>query len=229
MNDFRPIYKFLGVSLMLAVFGLAGAWADEKITIKTDSDGKVTIQHDAINDIFDDTYSTITVKKAPPEPRNEEEYIQARPDDKALWLPGYWRWDTATSDYEWISGVWRRPIPNQTWHDGKWISAGDSYVWQRGYWGPEDATKLVHVEKSPPAPREETKGTSPGPGYVWVAGVWTIENEEFVWRPGTWERPATEDMTWVPGAWLKTSTGYELVPGHWDYTVESRTYVVEGN
>ena len=35
------------------------------------------------------------------------------PDEKpagdALWIPGYWQWDSERSDFIWISGIWRVP------------------------------------------------------------------------------------------------------------------------
>ena len=237
MNDFRTICKFMGLGVVVAAFGLGVARADEKVTIKSDekvtiksdSEGKITIRHDAIEDTYDESYATITVKTAPPEPRNEEEFIKVRPDEKAVWIPGYWRWNTTVSEYQWVSGVWRRQIPNETWHPGKWISVDGNYMWQRGYWGPEGETKYIVVKDAPPAVREETRGTAPSPNHIWIAGLWKYDGGKYVWLPGSWERPATEDMTWVPGAWLKTASGYEHVPGHWDYTVETRTYVVKTN
>ena len=112
MNDFRSICKFVGLSVVVAALGLGAAWADEKVTIKSDekvtiksdSEGKITIRHDAIEDTYDESYATITVKTAPPEPRNEE-FIKVRPDEKAVWIPGYWRWNTTSSEYQWVSGV----------------------------------------------------------------------------------------------------------------------------
>ena len=237
MNDCRTIRGYMGFALVAAAVGLGSAWAEEKvtikpdetITIKSDSGGKITIRHDAIADTYDEAYSAITVKTAPPEPRNEEELMKVRPDEQAVWIPGYWRWNTTASEYEWVSGVWRRQIPNETWHAGKWISVDGNYTWQRGYWGREGDAKYIVVKEAPPVAREETRGNSPGTEYIWIAGLWKYDDGKYVWLPGSWERPATKDMTWVSGAWLKTSSGYEYVPGHWDYTSETRTYTVNVN
>jgi hypothetical protein len=227
MINFRTVYRLMGLSLVAAVVTLSVAWADEKVTITTDSAGKVMVRHDAIVDIRDDTYGTIIVKTAPPELKNEDEFIKVRPDEKAVWIPGYWRWNSSTAAYDWMSGVWRRPIPDQVWHAGKWNSVGDTYVWQSGYWGPEGETKIVYVKEAPPALREETRGAAPSTGDVWIAGDWKYDGAKYVWVPGSWQRPAASDLTWVPGAWLKTSSGHEYIPGHWDYSAETRTYIIK--
>jgi hypothetical protein len=210
------------------VLGLSAAWGEEKVTIiRSDSEGNITVRHDAIADLPDESYATITVKKAPPAPMNEEEFSKLSPDATAVWIPGYWRWNTSSSEYEWISGVWRRQVPNQTWHPGQWLNNGDTYSWQTGYWGPEGETKIIYVKEAPPAFIEETKGTAPGTDHIWIPGVWRHDGTKYVWLPGSWERPASEDLSWVPGVWFKTTSGHEFVPGHWDYTPETRTYIVK--
>lgn len=121
----------------MATFGLASTWADEKITIRKDSDGDVTIRHEGIDDDINEDYLRITVKTAPPEPKQEVEVVQTKPGDDYVWVPGYRRWNSTSGEYEWGAGVWHKQIPNYTWVSGKWVKVGDEYFWQPGYWTPK--------------------------------------------------------------------------------------------
>jgi hypothetical protein len=58
------------------------------------------------------------------------------PGDGYLWTPGYWAWDAAVGDYEWVPGTWVMPPQvGFLWTPGYWGFIGGAYGWHRGYWG----------------------------------------------------------------------------------------------
>lgn len=197
----------------------------QEVTIVREPSGAVKIRHEAVTD-FVDIPASIVVKVAPPEPKEEVVIDESRPDKDAVWVAGYWQWDPAGAAYEWVPGTWRRAIPNLTWHAGRWDKAGEGYEWVSGFWSPDKEMKIVKLKEAPAALREETRPVSPGAGFVWLPGYWASEAEQYVWRPGVWERPAAEGMVWINTKWYHTSSGYEFIPGHWDYPAEGRTYII---
>ena len=58
------------------------------------------------------------------------------PGDGYLWTPGYWSWDPATGDYDWVPGTWAQPpSAGLLWTPGYWAFDNSLYYWHRGYWG----------------------------------------------------------------------------------------------
>ena len=58
------------------------------------------------------------------------------PGDGYLWTPGYWSWDPAAGDYEWVPGTWvLPPQPGFLWTPGYWAFSDNGYYWHGGYWG----------------------------------------------------------------------------------------------
>src|SRR5262245_58885300 len=49
------------------------------------------------------------VPKAPPDPIPELPPEERPEGDDLLWIPGYWAWDAAAGEFQWVSGVYRRP------------------------------------------------------------------------------------------------------------------------
>lgn len=209
-----------------------GAGTVSRTTTTSTSGGNVSVsvQHEAVLDVYEPDASVTVIKTAPPAPREEAIVVETKPDPEAVWVPGYWRWDSAANEYVWVSGVWRRPIPNHTWIVGRYEKAGDGWVYIPGYWsasGAESATGGTVIMRTAPAePREETRPTSPGAGYEWVPGYWSVENGEYVWTAGRWEKPVQENMTYIPSRWVKVGDQYTLIPGRWDYPSETRVYRV---
>ena len=52
-------------------------------------------------------YGKGMIDEVPPEYKPEGENVQ--------WIPGYWAWDVAQSDFIWVSGLWRDVPPGR--HD----------------------------------------------------------------------------------------------------------------
>ena len=60
------------------------------------------------------------------------------PGDGYIWTPGYWAWDPASGDYIWVPGTWVMPPGvGLLWTPGYWAFIDGSYLWHRGYWGPQ--------------------------------------------------------------------------------------------
>ncbi len=262
MKHFRSSHSVLGVALATAVV-CAGAWAQsvqvvapsavqsrqvtvttetttsapptQEVTVVKDAPNRVHFHHEALTDTLGNIVDSIIVKSAPPEPRAEVMRIETRPAENAVWIPGYWQWDTDANNYEWVPGTWRRAIPGMAWSPGRWNEVANGYEWSPGYWNDESpasapvavpTTRTVLVQEAPPALREEIRPVSPGDGMVWIAGNWSHDKGEYEWTSGRWERPAVEHMTWSPARWHHSSAGFGFTRGHWDYPVESRTYSV---
>lgn len=133
----------------------------DQVTVIKDAEGHTIYRHEALAEDEHD-YVTVTVKAAPPEPMEEVVRLESKPNPKAVWIPGYWRWDAGEDKYEWVSGVWRREIPDTTWKPGKWIKVGDDWEWQPGYWASKDSPDMVVVKITPPDPLKEEPGAAPG-------------------------------------------------------------------
>lgn len=245
------IGRFLSVAALVLCFGVATAddvtivadppatpdqitviqqpAPDTKVTVIKESDADRAIRHEAVIGVESAPETALIVRTAPPEPKPEVVQIETRPAEGFVWVPGYWRWDADRATYEWVSGTWRRSIPDLVWHPGHWQKAGEGYTWVSGYWAPkaEPEARMVVVKEAPPASREEAKPASPGPDYVWIAGHWEYKAGQYNWVPGRWERPTAEGMVYVPGQWVRSGDGYAYISGHWDYPEENRTVVVQ--
>ena len=58
------------------------------------------------------------------------------PGDGYIWTPGYWAWDPADGDYNWVPGTWVLPPGvGVLWTPGYWAFGGGGYLWHGGYWG----------------------------------------------------------------------------------------------
>jgi hypothetical protein len=58
------------------------------------------------------------------------------PGDGYIWAPGYWMWNPAQGDYDWVPGTWvLAPNPGDLWTPGYWAYDGGGYLWHAGYWG----------------------------------------------------------------------------------------------
>lgn len=73
----------------------------------------------------------------------------------------------------------------------------------------------VVVVQEPPAPRIETRPTSPGSGYAWVPGYWAWDGKRYAWRPGEWVLMPRSGAVWVDGHWERHANGWTWTPGHW--------------
>jgi hypothetical protein len=62
----------------------------------------------------------ILVRSAPPTLIEEIPPDQRPVGESISWIPGYWGWDDETTDFIWISGVWRNMPTGRQWTPGYW-------------------------------------------------------------------------------------------------------------
>jgi hypothetical protein len=76
----------------------------------------------------------VGVAPPPPLPQYDQPPIPAYGD---VWTPGYWGWNAALNDYDWIPGVWvAPPAVGLLWTPGYWGWGDGVYTFHAGYWGP---------------------------------------------------------------------------------------------
>jgi hypothetical protein len=72
-----------------------------------------------------------TVYAPGPPPPSKVEVKPAKPNAKAVWVSGHWKWNGNT--YVWKSGYWATK-PKGHWVPGHWEKHGRGHVWVPGHW-----------------------------------------------------------------------------------------------
>ncbi|WP_367870551.1 hypothetical protein [Luteolibacter sp. Populi] len=163
------------------------------------------------------------VTKAVPSPIEELPPEQQLEGDNVTWISGYWAWDDDTTDFLWISGVWRNIPPGRQWVPGYWSDLNDGrWQWTSGYWADSENTQVDYVEEAPPASVDAGPNIeAPDEDSTWIPGNWRYAETRYVWSPGYYT-PLRPDWTWVPSRWCWSPRGYSYVDGYWDYAIENR-------
>ncbi|MEO8614249.1 MAG: hypothetical protein ABI600_03850 [Luteolibacter sp.] len=164
------------------------------------------------------------VKTAPPSLIEEVPPEQQLEGNNVTWIPGYWGWDEETTDFIWISGVWRNLPPGRQWVPGYWAEAGNQWQWTSGYWADEAAKEVAYLPKPPKSIESGPNVEAPSRNHIWVSGTWVNREDRYAWRPGYWE-PGQENWTWSPSHYQWTPRGYVFIDGYWDYDVARRGVV----
>jgi hypothetical protein len=166
------------------------------------------------------------VAKAPPKPLREEMPDEKPEGDNVQWIPGYWDYDSAASDYVWVSGVWRMPPPGRQWAGGYWVSADGQWRRQPGFWAAFNeggkTQELVYYPK-PPEPKNEDVEEAPA-GKVFAPGSWTHGPAGYTWSAGQYIN-AAPGWSWTAASYGWTPAGYTYTRGYWDYTIARRGLV----
>ena len=89
---------------------------------------------------------------------------------------------------------------------------------------PAFAQVSFDIHFGPPPPRREVVVESPFEGAIWVAGYnqYDYDNNEYRWRPGSWQRPPREGASWVKPRYDRRGGRYGFVAGHWKDQPQSR-------
>lgn len=74
--------------------------------------------------------ANVVVRVAPPT-RRVVTVRPARPNARAVWTDGYWRWNGRK--HVWVGGRWVSN-PKGTWVAGRWDKRPGGYVWIAGRW-----------------------------------------------------------------------------------------------
>jgi hypothetical protein len=78
--------------------------------------------------------TTYIVSEPPPPPFLPTEVIPSRPDPSAVWVGGYWVFNS-NRRYEWNPGRWEIPPPSyRVFVRPHWVRQGEGFVYVRGYW-----------------------------------------------------------------------------------------------
>ena len=59
------------------------------------------------------TVNQLVVPEKPPEAIEEIPPDEKPADESTIWIGGYWAWNDDRQDFDWVSGVWRVPPPNE--------------------------------------------------------------------------------------------------------------------
>lgn len=78
--------------------------------------------------------TTILMAEPPPPPGMPSEVIPHRPSNEAVWVSGYWIYNS-NSRYEWAPGRWEIPPPRcRAFVPPHWARRSNGYVYMQGYW-----------------------------------------------------------------------------------------------
>jgi hypothetical protein len=161
----------------------------------------------------------VTAPAAPPEAMNEAPSAEQPAEGNAIWVPGYWAWDSDRG-YIWISACWRTAPPGMYWVPGYWVQNGNQWQWVSGFWAPAGVREIEYLPPPPVLQNTEPAGAGPENG-IWVAPCWYWYSGQYVLRQGYWLN-AAPDWSWEPSHYVWTPRGHVFVPGHWDYAFEQR-------
>jgi uncharacterized protein YcfJ len=83
----------------------------------------------------DGAVTNIYVDGGPPlPPAPLAESVTAQPTSEAVWIPGYWSFESGDR-YEWVSGHWEIPPRGaRSYQPPQWRRQGNGSVYVRGYW-----------------------------------------------------------------------------------------------
>jgi hypothetical protein len=161
------------------------------------------------------------VAKKPADPIEELPPDQKPDGADVHWIPGYWAWDAESSDFLWVSGLWRDVPPGHHWVPGAWQEVEGGWQWSPGFWA-SDETQEVNYIPYPPPPVETAAPPPPANATdVFVPGCWVYRETRYQWRPGYYVayRP---DWIWTPARYVWTPGGCVFIDGYWDHPFEGR-------
>ncbi len=174
--------------------------------------------------VHNDPEPGMVVKTAPPTLIEEVPPDQRPAGDNVSWIPGYWGWDDESTDFIWISGVWRNMPPGRQWTPGYWGEAESQWQWTSGYWADSASQEVTYLPKPPKSIESGPNVAAPSRNHVWISGSWVTREEHYAWSPGYWES-GHQNWGWSPAYYQWTPRGYVFVDGYWDYDVPRRGMV----
>ena len=88
----------------------------------------------AMQEMRNERPPTVIVAEPPPAPAKPSEIIPRRPAAEAIWVGGYWVFNS-NGRYEWAPGRWEIPPSGCTaFIPPHWARQGNGYVYMSGYW-----------------------------------------------------------------------------------------------
>lgn len=178
--------------------------------------------HEAFADVYElDPAPNVIVTVAPPAPVDELPPEEAPTGDDVQWISGYWGWDAESTDYIWVSGVWRDVPPGRRWVPGYWAEATGGFQWVSGFWTNAESQELAYLPQPPASLEVGPNVPPPSDDQVWVPGNWSYVSNDYRWSPGYYT-PCQTDYMWIPNQYNWTPRGCVFVAGYWDYRFARR-------
>lgn len=199
--------RWLARGVLLALFATVLAACSKG----EDSMSNVVVEEDVIADNGD-----VVVSEFAYVPEDEVDAIrEARPSDKHVWVPGYWKRKGAT--WKWEKGRWEIPPDKHAfWRAGHWRWMNDSWHWVKGYWAVSRSSLATDTAIPIPELLDEEVPAKPSNKNHWVAGYWEWDGTWY-WIPGYWTNKPYPEAEWVAGHWdTYGSYGWRWVAGHWE-------------
>ena len=168
-----------------------------------------------------DPQASPLVSQAPPAVIDEvpPEY---KPDGNNIqWIPGYWAWDDAQTDFIWISGVWRDVPPGRQWVPGYWNEDAGQHRWISGFWSEQQNQVLGYLPVPPASLDNGPSVQRPNNDHFYVPGNWDFQDNNYRWLSGHWQ-PIVQNHIWIPARYVWTPHGCVYVSGYWDYEIDYR-------
>jgi hypothetical protein len=159
---------------------------------------------------------------------------EEKPEGNAVWIPGYWGWDSERNDYLWVSGCWRVKPPGKDWVPGYWREEGDQWQWVAGFWANAQApaqgqaqnvtaaaNEVTYYPQPPAPPAVAPPPPAPSADMFYVPGSWVWYDGRYAWRPGYYQ-VGRAGYVWVAAHYRWSPFGYVYVAGYWDLAVAGR-------
>jgi hypothetical protein len=162
----------------------------------------------------------LVVPRRPPDPIEELPPEEKPAGDDVTWIPGYWAWDDDTSQFLWVSGIWRDVPPGRHWVPGFWQEVEGGWHRVSGFWA-SDQTDLIEYLPPPPDPIPESVPPAPQDQSSYVPGTWVYVDNRYMWRPGYFV-PFQPGWVYTPARYYWTPGGFVFVDGYWDYPLHQR-------
>jgi len=90
----------------------------------------------------------VNVSIGPPPPRHE--VVVEAPFPGAVWINGYYVYNSGTANYEWVPGRWQAPpSPYHVWVAPRYVRRGDHYDYYEGRWKDNGKHKGWMKQKGP--------------------------------------------------------------------------------
>jgi hypothetical protein len=205
--------------------GLQMAMGDPPAPADTE-DGVQVLTRGPVHEAFAETVTFnpepgVVVPKEPPAAIEELPPAEKPQGSNVAWIPGYWAWDDARSDFLWVSGIWRDLPPGRQWVPGYWGNAAQGHQWTSGYWADASTSDVAYLPEPPATVEAGPNIAAPSANDIWQPGCWVWVDTRYAWRPGYW-MAAQPDWVWVPAHYVCTPRGYLFVGGYWDYAIARR-------
>lgn len=93
----------------------------------------------------------------------------------------------------------------------------------------EDRQGSFHIRlmnEAPPQARRERRMARAHRDDVWIRGYWDVQDDQWSWVSGRWDRPRDRGVRWVNARYEREGRAWRYEPAHWSNQrlVESDDY-----